>query len=350
MNHTLAFALIASLTLSLTACFEYWADRNGKFQARPVNLGEINSEFDDYNSDLAQNKYGQDYLIFSSKRARKDMFNLVLTPAELEYDDRKDQLSMKSKWVLGHNNSDVAEYVYQRPADRANQNCNVLGPITYSLQRDIINQGNALQNRALLLYADDSTGNLQIKFVHNFNDEHKIEGPFEVSWLNSPHDDAYPTFTSDFSQLYFCSNRDGDFDIYEVKLPTQPEQLLETLLSDKPQTVVKNLQLSTPYDDKCPYVIGGWWGQVMYFTSNRPGGQGGFDIHYALHDGAKWRGPVTLGSRINTVYDEYRPIVPRQLMNNFNYHPGIFSSNRPGGKGGFDLYLAGFLKSDETKL
>jgi len=349
MKRSLAFALIASLAFTLTSCPGPWADRNGKFQATPINLETINSEFDDYNSNLAQNKYGQDYLIFSSKRERKDVFNLVIKPLELEYDDKKDQLGIKDNSIVSWG-SDVTVYHYQKLMDQANQHCNVLGPIAYSLGRDIINRGNSPQNRALLLFADDSAGNLQIKFVHNFNDERTFEGPFEVKWINSPQDDAYPTFSYDFSQLYFCSNRDGDFDIFEVKLPIQPEQLLETLLSDKPQIIVKNKQLSTPYDDKCPYVVQGGWSQVMYFTSNRPAGQGGFDIYYSLLDGTKWREPVNMGSRINTKHDEYRPIVPRQLTNNFGYHLGVFSSNRPGGKGGFDLYMAGFLKQNESKL
>ncbi len=349
MNRSLVIVLIASLTITLTSCPGPWADRNGKFQATPINLEAVNSEFDDYNSDLAQNKYGQDYLIFSSKRERKDVFNLVIKPLELEYDDKKDQLGIKDRSIVSWG-SDVTEFHYQKLMDKANQHCNVLGPITYSLGRDIINRGNSPDNRALLLFADDSAGDLQIKFVHNFNDENIFEGPFEVKWLNSPQDDAYPTFSHDFSQLYFCSNRDGNFDIFEVKLPIQPEQLLETLLSDEPRTVVKNTQLSTSYDDKCPYVIGGWWSQAMYFTSNRPGGQGGFDIHYALFDGTKWSKPINIGDHINTRYDEYRPIVPRQFTNNFSYHLGIFSSNRPGGMGGFDLYMVGFLKGDDTKF
>lgn len=342
MNRHLVSALIASLAFVLTSCPGPWADRNGKFQATPVNLETINSEFDDYNSNLAQNKYGQGYLIFSSKRERKNVFNLVMNPVELQYDDRKDRLSMNSKWVLRHNSHDVTEYIYQRLIERANQNCNVLGPITYPMPSSMANANGTPQNRALLLYADDSAGNLQIKFVHNFNDENKIEGPFEVSWLNGPKDDAYPSFTADFSQLYFCSNRDGNFDIFEVKLPIQSAQMLETLLSKKPQSVTKNERLSTAYDDKCPYVLGEGQNQTLYFTSDRPGGQGGFDIYQSSLDRAKWREPANLGNHVNTAYDEYRPIVPREITQNFNYALGIFSSNRPGGKGGFDLYMAGF--------
>lgn len=226
----------------------------------------------------------------------------------------------------------------------------MLGPITYALQSNMNGASSIPQNQALLLYADDSSGDLQIKFVHNFNDVKQVEGPFEVKWLNSSKDDAYPVFSHDFSRLYFCSDRGGDFDIFEASLSIQPAQLLETLLSDKPQEIRKVEELSTPYDDKCPYIIQGGWSEALYFTSNRPEGQGGFDIYYSLWDGSKFRKPTNMGTRINTSYDEYRPIVPQNFSVNFDYHLGIFSSNRPGGKGGYDLYMAGFLKQGETKL
>ena len=77
----------------------------------------------------------------------------------------------------------------------------------------------------------------------------------------------------------------------------------------------------------------------MIFTSNRPGGYGGYDLYYSVFKNGKWSSPVNFGPDINTSSDEYRPVI--------GYHPDftnkfmIFSSNRPGGKGGFDLYFTG---------
>ena len=47
-------------------------------------------------------------------------------------------------------------------------------------------------------------------------------------------------------------------------------------------------------------------------------------------------------TEFNTEYDEFRPIVRPQwgFSNDFM----LFSSNRPGGKGGFDLYYVGVDK------
>jgi hypothetical protein len=321
--------------------------RHGKFQEKTINLEEFNSDTDDYNSDLPSNRGGQEYIIFSSKRDRKNVFNLVVKPFEFFYDDKAEQLKARIGSFRGLH-LEREEHYFHLLTQKANQNSNVLGPVIYSYDKVPLGS-----ERYLLFFADDSKGNLQIKFVHNLTDKNIAEGPFEVSWLNSPFDDAYPTFTNDFSTLYFCSNRDGNFDIFEVVLPTDRTQLLETLLSNKPITVTKNTRLSSPADDKCPHFVPDWPGNAMYFVSNRPGGYGGFDIYYSLSASTssvrpQWSTPKNLGKRINTAYDEYRPVVPRD-RNYFTYHLGIFSSNRPGGKGGFDLYMAGFLKSKETQ-
>jgi hypothetical protein len=77
----------------------------------------------------------------------------------------------------------------------------------------------------------------------------------------------------------------------------------------------------------------------MVFTSNREGGYGGFDLYYSIFANGEWGEPINMGERINTEYDEYRPIL--KYVNEFENNFLMFSSNREGGKGGFDLYYTG---------
>ena len=72
----------------------------------------------------------------------------------------------------------------------------------------------------------------------------------------------------------------------------------------------------------------------MVFASDREGGYGGFDLYYSVFSDEQWSQPQNFGSQINTEHDEYRPIT----FDFAGYKIMIFSSNRPGGKGGFDLY------------
>jgi outer membrane protein OmpA-like peptidoglycan-associated protein len=71
----------------------------------------------------------------------------------------------------------------------------------------------------------------------------------------------------------------------------------------------------------------------LYFSSNRPGSIGGYDIYYVTWDEQmNFSEPVNLGSTINTTFNErdgYR------LNNEFYY-----SSDKTGGLGGLDVYVA----------
>lgn len=73
-------------------------------------------------------------------------------------------------------------------------------------------------------------------------------------------------------------------------------------------------------------------GKFLFYSSNRSGGQGGFDIWYAPLNNGKPGASVNAGAVINTAYDEQAPY----------YHDAsqtlVFSSNGRVGMGGFDFY------------
>jgi outer membrane protein OmpA-like peptidoglycan-associated protein/tetratricopeptide (TPR) repeat protein len=73
---------------------------------------------------------------------------------------------------------------------------------------------------------------------------------------------------------------------------------------------------------------------MMFFTSDRPGGFGGRDIYMVQKEGKnKWSEPMNLGSGVNTAFDEDAPY----------FHPDgktlYYSSNGPGSMGGFDIFV-----------
>lgn len=63
--------------------------------------------------------------------------------------------------------------------------------------------------------------------------------------------------------------------------------------------------------------------QFLFFTSNRPGGQGGDDIWVSKWDGAEYAWPLPLTSRVNTPFDEIDPALAPDSLTLF------FASNRP---------------------
>ena len=88
-------------------------------------------------------------------------------------------------------------------------------------------------------------------------------------------------------------------------------------------------------------------GHRLYFASNRPGGSGGFDLYVSRRrdkrDDFAWEAPVNLGNGVNTSANEADPAFHEEEATG-----GVtlyFASNRPGGAGLEDIY-AGALGPD----
>ncbi len=189
----------------------------------------------------------------------------------------------------------------------------------------------------LLLSSVNSTGNLDLYYLKNEPASGSlipdISGPFPIKLMNTDFDDAYICLNFNQDTAYFSSNKDGNFDIYYLDKPADED--LTSWFNLDYQVPVKVDSINSSYDDKCPFI----YKKILIFTSNRPGGLGGYDLYYSIMSNGNWSSPVNLGPRINTQYDEYRPVIGYDP--HFSNYFLMFSSNRPGGKGGFDLYFTG---------
>lgn len=75
-------------------------------------------------------------------------------------------------------------------------------------------------------------------------------------------------------------------------------------------------------------------GRQIYFSSDRPGGLGGDDIYRVAVAGDGFGAPEHLGSEINSAGREWAPMLAPDGATL------LFSSDRPGGAGRQDLYIA----------
>jgi len=82
----------------------------------------------------------------------------------------------------------------------------------------------------------------------------------------------------------------------------------------------------------------------LFFSSDRPGGYGGLDIYSVEKEGKNWGEPQNLGPRINTPFNEDAPFI----------HPDgltlYFSSDGNNSIGGYDIFVTEFDETEETWL
>jgi len=73
-------------------------------------------------------------------------------------------------------------------------------------------------------------------------------------------------------------------------------------------------------------------GQRLYFSSDRPGGFGGMDLYVSQKIGNKWADPINLGPTVNTLGNEIFPFIDaRDKL--------FFASNGHKGLGGLDIFV-----------
>ncbi|MRR20072.1 hypothetical protein EG827_07745 [bacterium] len=160
-----------------------------------------------------------------------------------------------------------------------------------------------------------------------------IADPVPATVFNSDSDDAYLCLSTSLDTAYFCSDRSGSFDIYMM---ARPSALGIDEWFSSPSFAASSVDsINSASDEKCPFIRG----RHMVFASDMPGGYGGFDLYYSVFRGGKWSSPVNLGPEINSPGNEYRPVLGIDLKYENRFL--IFSSDRQGGMGGYDLYFTG---------
>jgi len=343
---------IGFIIICTSACTG-WDHENVFFDEEVSNLQQLNSEYDDYNSTDGSFGFTQEFYFSSNRYSNGENFDIVGVEGDFIWDQQEGILS---------GGFDVSGY--EEFMGMINTECNELGP--YELR--LYDQENSLSNshyKHLVMYATDCSGNYDIHMglylsIDDYlfgNDSTSILSFTEISFLNTNANELYPAFFgqnfhkyhyfewmekgNDIEKIMYCSDAEGTFDLYEMSIPNN-EDLLTVLQSDSSFTS-SIMDISSPADDKCPFING----RLMVFTSNREGGYGGFDLYYSVYENGRWSSPTNFGSRINSEYDEYRPIT--FFQNSFDNVLMIFSSNRPGGKGGFDLYQVGIDQKENVK-
>lgn len=294
----------------------------GHFPDTVMALEGLNTQYDDYNADIeAARIFSSRQVIFSSNRHSSGG----------EFDIVQGRILYTFGQTTGyfHIDAEMTEEPFTgRLLSHFNTPGDNFGPLRF------FNGRNGLEYMAVSTAIDGSGLDLLYTvYIPAFASSPALSAPIPVTVINSSFNDAYLSMSTTLDTAYFCSDRAGDFDIYMITRPSLIS--IDEWFISEPAAAASVDSLSSSNDEKCPFVRG----RYLVFASDMPGGYGGFDLYFSVFRDGKWSSPLNLGSEINSPSNEYRPV----LCNDLRYDNMflVFSSDRPGGKGGYDLYFAG---------
>lgn len=328
------YTFIFFISILFLSCEPRYKHESWELPSTPQNLTDFNTSKDDYNA-TAPTLGTFIPLCFSSNRYSNGyQFDVIYEPMVVSFGKSTGEFRILNSYAEWEDYKYYDE-IFPNALSKINTPGNELGPYF------MVNHSMVYQDyEHLLLYATDEDGDFEIRFTYKRQQDSLFMESIPIEFINSEFDDLYPCVDIDKGQFLFCSNRENDqFDIYMIAIDDPHNSLLEEFLYPNQKVIVRQDNLSSEYDDKCPYI----YGKRLLLASNRPGGYGGYDIYISTFENEHWTIPVNLGPNINTEYDEYRPILINEGVDS-EKNMMIYSSDRDGGKGGFDLYYVGIEK------
>ena len=155
--------------------------------------------------------------------------------------------------------------------------------------------------------------------------------------VNTSYWDGASNISADGLSLFFASGRPGGSGKPDLCITTRATR-------DDPWGEPVNLgpTINSPYFEDGNYISAD--GLSLYFSSRRPDGYGDFDIwvttRATLSD--PWGEPANLGPTINTSAWDFGPNISADGRTLF------FSSGKPGGVGGHDMYVTTRAKTSDA--
>lgn len=153
--------------------------------------------------------------------------------------------------------------------------------------------------------------------------------------INSAGDDYFPCLTADEQTLYFTSRREGNIGGFISMLNDFSEDFFYSEFRNNQWQDATNLSkpINTAENEGAPsFSADGKW--VYYTYCNSQATEGGCDIYYAQKIDNYWLNPKNVSPVINTRYWESHPCISQDGKTLY------FVSNRPGGKGGADIWFS----------
>jgi outer membrane protein OmpA-like peptidoglycan-associated protein len=196
------------------------------------------------------------------------------------------------------------------------------GPATFSKDGNevFITRTTKITDKSKDASEDGQSNQLKIYSATKTGDKWSKLKPF---FFNSNHYSVgYPALSPDGTSLYFVSDVEGGYGGLDLYVTTREGNNWSAPANLGPI-------VNTFGDETFPFIADNG---DLYFASDGHPGYGGLDIFVTRKVGNVWLNPQNLGRPINSSYDDFALAMYK------NDSVGLFSANRPGGRGEDDIY------------
>ncbi len=186
----------------------------------------------------------------------------------------------------------------------------------------------------LFLYKDENNGDIYEAFRKGDN-TWTYPQPASENINSAGFKESAVSISPDGSILFFASDRPGGQGGIDIYYSIKDPDTEEWARS-------KNVgpKINTEFDDDGPFID--YDGKTLYFSSQGRNGMGGYDIFKSEYDSAKgeWGEPENLGFPINTPDDDI------YFVSTEDGKRGYYASVREDGQGYTDIYMVTILQED----
>ncbi len=163
----------------------------------------------------------------------------------------------------------------------------------------------------------------------NLGDDSSWSNPVKLDFCRVERNEATVSISTDEGRVYVYQDKTGNGDIYYSDFTSNKFSDIK-LLENKNLNTEENKKINSEFWEAHLFVNHD--GNQLFFSSDRPGGFGGKDIYYCIKEiTGSWSVPINLGPKVNSENDEDSPFL--SIDNKTLY----FSSNGAKSIGGFDI-------------
>jgi outer membrane protein OmpA-like peptidoglycan-associated protein len=177
------------------------------------------------------------------------------------------------------------------------------GPVDLNQKRDRLYFTRSLQKMS-------KNKRLQLGIYESDYVKDSFRNPRKINFFQEEISVMHPAIDSKNKRIYFASNFDpsNNYDLYFSNINSKGE-------FEEP---IKVPNVNSSSNEAFPFIFN----NLLFFASNREGGQGGFDIYFSKIEEGEFQSPKLLPSPINTESDDFS----FSLSDSLKY--GFFSSSR----------------------